>query len=67
MSGKEMFRIEPSYPQGVVMNGVKKKKKKLKSTHVGRLKMEIQFPPRNGPCIVSLGTMEIEARSHSLF
>lgn len=28
MSGKEMFRIEPSYPQGVVMNGVKKKKKK---------------------------------------
>lgn len=29
--------------------------------------MEIQFPPRNGPCIVSLGTMEIEARSHSLF
>lgn len=24
MSGKEMFRIEPSYPQGVVMNGVKK-------------------------------------------
>lgn len=28
MSGKEMFRIEPSYPQGVVMNGVKKKNKK---------------------------------------
>lgn len=30
MSGKEMFRIEPSYPQGVVMNGVKKKKKNLR-------------------------------------
>ena len=64
MSGKEMFRIEPSYLQGVVMNGIKKKNN---SAHVGRLKMEIQFPPRNGPCIVSLGTMEIEARSHSLF
>lgn len=25
MSGKEMFRIEPSYLQGVVMNGIKKK------------------------------------------
>lgn len=49
------------------MESKKKKKNKLKSTHVGRLKMEIQFPPRNGPCIVSLGTMEIEARSHSLF
>ena len=63
-----MFGTEPSYPQGAVMNGVKKKKKKkLKSAHVERLKMEIQFPPRNGPCIVSLGTMEIEARSHGLF
>lgn len=59
-----MFGAEPFYPQRMVMNGVKKR---AQSTHVGRLKMEIQFPLRNGPCIVSLGTMEIEARSHSLF
>lgn len=59
-----MFGAEPSYPQGVVMNGIKKG---AWNTHVGRLKMEIHFPLRNGPCIVSLGTMEIEARSHSLF
>lgn len=64
MRHREMFRAEPSYPQGVMMNGVKKR---AWSTHVRRLKMEIQFPLRNGSCIVSLGTMEIEARSHSLF
>lgn len=43
MSGKEMFRIEPSYLQGVVMNGIKKKKQ---NCPCWKLKMEIQFPQK---------------------
>lgn len=62
MRGKQTLGVEPSHPQGVGMNGVKKRTAR---SHIGRLKMEMQFPLRSGPCIVSLGTMEIEARSHS--